>query len=271
MKPRAILWTLIALLAAFVAAKESREPYLLLYLDDVVHPKPAPLILPLDEEVSVRLYPDTRPHIGKIARLQKGLVLVVNGREWIEEGYGFGVPIIEVDGQTYISRSASIEQQGDTLSKRYVLDTVDTPSGFFRRKYEPVAPVGSVVVSYTVKAGNIAILVDFSDLRIPWERAYLMNEQGARFFTRYQESGRTLEGRDFGKWQLTSGRGCILAAYAPLRFCVETEGPVTRYFGRELYHQYYWIGGYALAWAGIDLEVNGPVESFAYTVRLERR
>ncbi|MGD9145924.1 MAG: hypothetical protein PVI80_10210, partial [Anaerolineae bacterium] len=103
--------------------RESREPYIWLFVDDLVHPKPAPLELGLSKGLALRLYTDTRPHTGKVARLQKGLVLVVEDpesrsdgdQERIEEGFGFGLPLIEVDGQAYLSRTAKVAQDGDSL------------------------------------------------------------------------------------------------------------------------------------------------------------
>jgi hypothetical protein len=267
------------LLLLFFVLKESREPYLWLYIDDLFRPKPPPFTLPLSNGLDVRLYADTRPHTGKVARLQKGLVLVEglrepqlrDGRERIEEGFGFGLPLVEVDGQAYLSRSATVEQVGNVLIKRYQLDTLDTPSGFLRRKYEPVFPIGTVTVTYTVSAEHILVAADFSGLEAPWSRAYLMNEQGARFFTRYVEPGLAVEGEGFGRWQPTTARrGCVVAGDRSVQFCVETEQDVSRYFGRERYNQYYWAGVYALSWAGIDLELAPQDSRFEYRISVER-
>lgn len=261
------------LLLSFVVLKESREPYLWLYLDDILHPKPPPVALSLADGVEVRLYADTRPHTGKVARLQKGLVLVVDGQERIEEGFGFGLPFVGVTGQlAHLSRSATVEQVGDTLVKRFQLDTMDTPSGFMRRKYEPVAPVGTVTVSYTVGTEAIGVVVDFSELEVPWDVAYVMNEQGARAFSRYEEPGFAAEGEALGRWQPTTAReGCIVASEGSLRFCVETAEAVPRYFGRERYNQYYWVGVYSLSWAGIDLELEPADGRFEYRIVVERQ
>ncbi len=261
---------LAALLALFLVVKESREPHLWLFVDDLIHPKPPPQSEALSEGLAVRLYADSRPHTGKVARLQKGLVLVVDGRERIEEGFGYGLPLIEIDGQAYLSRSASVERLGDSLVKHYELDTQDTPSGFLRRKYEPVPSIGTVSVTYTLAADEIGVAVDLSGLRVPWSKAYLMNEQGARFFTRYEEAGLAVDGQDLGKWQpTTAAEGCIVARDHPVKFCVETQEPVQKYYGRERYNQYYWIGRYVLSWAGIDLELEPSADRLEYRIRLE--
>jgi hypothetical protein len=266
----AILFVLL-LLAAFLLVKESREPFLWLFVDDLLDPKPPPLVLPLSEGVAGRLYADTRPHIGKVARLQKGLVLTVDGKALIEEGFGFGLPIVEVAGQAYVSRMASVSRHGSTLVKRYQMDTLDTPSGFLRRKYEPVSSIGTVTVHFSPTDSGVDVTVDPSGLRIPWDRIYMMNEQGARLFTRYEEPGLVLEGDDLGKWQPTAARqGCLVANDGWIRFCVETENDSRRYFGRERYNQYYWVGIYVLSWAGIDLELEPPFSHFGYQVHVER-
>ncbi len=278
MKLRRILALLLALALLFLAVKESREPHLWLFVEDVLNRKPPPLTATLANGLELRLYADPRPHTGKVARLQKGLVLVQDGQERVEEGFGFGLPLIEVDGQAYLSRAASVEQRGDTLVKRYEMDTLDTPSGFLRRKYEPVPSIGTVVVSYTLTSGagetaaeanrpgsRIHVAADFSGLTADWNQAYLMNEQGAHFFSRYEEPGLTVESEEFGKWQASQApRGCIVARDRSVQFCVETQEPVHKYYGRERYQQFYWVGVYALSWAGIDLELQAPLDSFEY-------
>jgi hypothetical protein len=261
----------VVLVLVFLLLKEIQEPYLWLYVDDLLDPKPAPITLSLSPGMAVRLYSDTRPHTGKVARLQKGLILEVEGREIVEEGFGFGLPLVEVEGQAYLSRSAAVRREGNTLVKQYAMDTMDTPSGFLKRKYEPVPSIGTVVVSYTVGVDGVRVVVDLSGLEMDWNRVYLMNEQGARTFTRYREPGLEVEGDQFGKWQPTMARqGCVVAGDDSVQFCVETEDEGPRYYGRERYKQYYWVGIYTLSWAGIDLEIVPPGNRLEYHIRVER-
>jgi hypothetical protein len=53
--------------------------------------------------VALRVYSDARPHNWKLAKLQKGLILVHNGTESVREGTGFGLPVIMCADETYFS------------------------------------------------------------------------------------------------------------------------------------------------------------------------
>ncbi len=83
---------------------------------------------PLSNRLSVRLYSDCRPCCMETSALQKGLVLMVDGKELIEEGMGFGVPVAKYFDKTYFSTTAEIsafqDGEGCVLRKRFVLDAV---------------------------------------------------------------------------------------------------------------------------------------------------
>jgi hypothetical protein len=78
--------------------------------------------------VSIKIYPDSRPHILEIASLQKGLVLVADGKELIGEGVGFGVPVVKYSDKTFFSSTAetSVDEGGDPLvvTKSFFMDTI---------------------------------------------------------------------------------------------------------------------------------------------------
>ena len=86
----------------------------------------------ISEKLSIRLYSDTRPRIGHIAGLQKGLVLAHNGTNLVGEGTGFGVPAVCYREKTYFSGSSNVhifEKDNRTLfDKQFVLDMVSQKS-----------------------------------------------------------------------------------------------------------------------------------------------
>ena len=47
----------------------------------------------LSQGLTIRVYADSRPHILQTMKLQKGAILVLHGRELVEEGLGMGAPI----------------------------------------------------------------------------------------------------------------------------------------------------------------------------------
>jgi hypothetical protein len=250
------------------------EPHLLLWLG----PHAPYLESPAVSGTMLRLYADARPHVGKVAGLQKGLVWVRDGRPLVEEGYGFGCPIVIDDGLAYLARHAEIEMSatadGTRFTKRYTIDTVDMPIQFLRRKYRPVDSLGVVVVTYDVSPeGAIDVGVDLSGLKVDWEKAYLMNEQGAQRFTHYYDTlGRKLTGDEIGIWEPSAAfiaLGCFESEGRDLRFCVEAQPPATVYYGRERYNQYNWRGTYYLSWSGVDIEIEGPRLQYAYRITLE--
>jgi hypothetical protein len=61
----------------------------------------------LSSKVSARVYADCRPGGLQTSRLQKGVVLVSDGRELVEEGIGIGVPICLYEDGGHFSLSAA--------------------------------------------------------------------------------------------------------------------------------------------------------------------
>jgi hypothetical protein len=84
--------------------------------------------IPLSEFLKLRIYSDTRPYNGKIADLQKGLILVYKGIEMVGEGTGFGVPILICLDETYFSGSSNVyvSQHNDAavICKEFLMDKI---------------------------------------------------------------------------------------------------------------------------------------------------
>ena len=266
----------LGILLLLIAIKERYDPLLVLFIEDLLHARPEPLTASLTDELILRLVPDTRPHVGKVASLQKGLVLEYQGRELVEEGFGFGVPVIQVDDVAYLSRHASTalveEEDSTTLVKAYTVDVADRPTRFLRVKYPDVEPLGTVVFSYTLRGPDtIMVEVDLSGLEVAWDRAYLMNEQGAVNFPTYQDAqGRIWQSDQIGRWQTADDPvHCWRHQGDNLRFCVETEAGRRKFVGRERYNQYRWTGIFYLSWSGIDIEIDPPLPRYTYTIRVE--
>ncbi len=60
----------------------------------------------ISESLSLRIYSDTKPQNLNTSDLQKGIVLVHNGKEVVGEGTGFGVPITKYGDATIFSGSS---------------------------------------------------------------------------------------------------------------------------------------------------------------------
>ena len=281
-RPDVILWgvlgAILAVAMTWFLLKEAIEPHWTIRLGELVSPGPPPVTLALGSNLALRVYADTRPHVGKITPLQKGLVLVQDGRELIEEGYGFGTPIVVLGGRSYLSQHADVaaSPDGRAIVKRFRIDVEDTWTQPFRRKYRAVEPLGSIVFTYTVAGpGILDIAADFAGLRATPDLVYLANEQGARAFTLYSDSSGAQ--RYFAdvpdtpdQWVATTAeRTCFTAEARKLRFCVETQPGQAKYVGRERYFQRRWSGLFSLSWAGTDLELTRPQGVYRYRVVVE--
>jgi hypothetical protein len=112
--------------------------------------------LNLTDRLSVRLYKDCRPSCLETGTLQKGLVLLIDGRELIEEGVGFGVPVVKYEDKTFFSSTAdvSVEKKGSTytLTKVFRLDTVSL------KKFGQVSYIDSNLYSALRKAFQVLYL-----------------------------------------------------------------------------------------------------------------
>ena len=124
----------------------------------------------LTDRLSVRIYKDCRPSNLETGALQKGLVLLLDGNELIEEGVGFGVPVVKYEDKTFFSSKAdvSIKKIGSDISitKVFTLDTVSLK-----------------------KFGNATYIDDavYTPFRKTFERLYLKHKQLIPLFNKVME------------------------------------------------------------------------------------
>ena len=148
----------------------------------------------LNRKFSVRLYRDCRPNYLETGALQKGLVLLFGNRELIEEGVGFGVPVVKYADKTFFSSKATVTAQsrnsGYTLTKVYTLDTVSVK-----------------------KLGNNSYLDDkiYSSLRKKFELLYLKHKKLKVLFNKVMETRELLKIKT--EFQTRKPRGTISVTY----------------------------------------------------------
>jgi hypothetical protein len=136
---------------------------------------------------------------------------------------------------------------------------------FFKR----IEPLARITVSYRISPNEIIVRVDLSELERTGEKAklFLLNEQGASFFSQYQDtSGLSLKRERIGGWaKVKAHQACFLTEDGSARFCLEKLDSV------ELYRGWEFLPG-SLAWAGLihDLsKFREPV--FTYSISLKEK
>ncbi len=153
-----------------------------------------PYTVPLTSKLSVRLYRDCRPSYLETWALQKGLVLLYGGREVIEEGVGFGVPVVKYADKTFFSSKAEVRMQNSssscTLTKAYTLDTVSIK-----------------------KLGNTGYIDDkiYSSLRKKFEILYLKHKKLNTLFNKAMETRELFKIKT--EFQPVKPRGTITVTY----------------------------------------------------------
>lgn len=136
-----------------------------------------PIVFHLKNGVSLKISDVPFPRNLEISELQKGLVLSFNGIDLIEEGAGFGSPVIKYRDKTYFSKTAKVKVEEkpektykvtknflmDSISlkhfqgKRWINDAIYHPIhrifSLFYLKLKPFRPFFNLMISKRKKIG----------------------------------------------------------------------------------------------------------------------
>lgn len=264
---------LIILVLLLTVVKEYFNPAAFYAIQDVLQKKPGPFRVRWQGDFGLELRAATSPHNGKIAGLQKGLILTYRGRPIIGDGYGFGLPIVHVRGTPYLAATAKIGKfvRGDTLilSKVYSLDRRELDSEIPRFQYERTGAIGSVRVDYFIHKGAIDVVADFRGLaKVKHEEIFLMNEQAGRQF-RYAMTPQ-IPRIDLLEWQ--AWRSDAVGLVAPgldATVWITADFMWTKFLGREILSRWKWYGHAAVDWAGCSILIDKPIRKFHYSIQLQ--
>ncbi len=127
--------------------------------------------------------------------------------------------------------------------------------------FEEVPSFGIVRVLYTIRYGNIHIRVDTSRVKKNCT-IMLMNEQGANYFDRYNDtSALFLKGDAIGTWDETfADEASFVDTTHRIEFVLQKVNGARMFRGREL------VPG-KLAWTGIAYELTNRTD-FSYNIRV---
>lgn len=260
---------------SFIGYKEYAAPYWRYHINDWFSKSRPALKAELKNGLSLKLYSSNKPYVGKIAGLQKGLILSQNGMALIGEGYGFGMPLIVVKGKSWVASKAKTGRfvHGDTtiLSKQYFFDTRENDVNFPRRRYTPTASIGNIRIDYVIFENSIEVNADMRGLvDVDYQYIYFMNEQSGRHF-RY---GLNAVGRkiDLIQWQAPLPMA-TLGIHAPrmgVTFWVKDKMETLKYLGRETLARWHWWGHESTNWAGCDLRLENKLPTFKYTITIDK-
>jgi hypothetical protein len=123
---------------------------------------------------------------------------------------------------------------------------------------------GSVIVTYMLDRNRIRVKLNFSQLeRKNLGKVFVLNEQGAHFFSTYSDSeGLRLVDEEIGIWDNVTAQSAKIAnAQNKIGFCLKNiEGSVLRR-GREVMEG-------SLDWIGLDYELDPKHNHFEYEIEL---
>ncbi len=224
----------------------------------------APFNRTLTKGFSVRLYEDSRPPNGKIAPVQKGVVLVQNGAETIGEGGGFGAPVLHHDEKTYYSLDATAHRFRDGVAKNFSMDAVEAGENY-NKTFEPVAPAGFVMVRYRYIADGLRIEVSLGGIPAN-STLFILNEQSGTRYTRYRNSEGENLTVDFS-WRQVNASANYLLDGDGRGFRIDRPAipdGTELHLGRETRPE-------GFDWAGLDITIDTAIYGspvYTYEVRI---
>ncbi|MDQ7053293.1 MAG: hypothetical protein Q9P14_10510 [candidate division KSB1 bacterium] len=256
--------------------QEIAQPHYMLKLKDALKsPSPA-LRASMALDLHATLYADTKPFVGRIATLQKGVVISYKGKPIIGEGYGLGVPIVHKDGTPWLASRAKIGRftRGDTviLAKVYYYDTIETDKEIPRLRYRRQGRVLTRIrVNYFIYQNRVDVVADLRDARRKGaEEVFFMNELSGHLF-RYAitQNRRKL---DLLNWQLApSGLVGLVSPKLGLTMWVQCNDTWDRFLGREVLSSWKWYGHIESDWTGCVIHVEKMPARFQYTLFFQKQ
>jgi hypothetical protein len=130
--------------------------------------------------------------------------------------------------------------------------------------FEYAKPVGRVITTYSVRQDHVKVRVDFSLLRRDGlKKAFILNEQGCKFFRRYSSSeGTELGKRDVGSWEIIGAQSaCITDERGRVGFRLWRIRDSALHVGRERVKD-------VADWIGLDYEVGPDKNAFEYNIQI---
>lgn len=264
--------------------------------------------IPVLNSLALRIYSDTRPFNWKIANLQKGLVLVLNGREMVEAGAGFGFPMLQYSDETYFSGTAKVYKylQNDKtiLRKDFFIDMIKRNTfknmslesskarsildylGEMNRKYFRVLKLKDILVKWGVgtsfsrgpSKGKITFVYDITGDTIKVKADFRqLNKDKLMKISVLNEQG----SRFFRLYRDSNGRilvdekiGSWKLVNADWASITDLEHKVAFKLkdtsGATFYRGQEFIDGF-LDWIGLEYEIDSGQSMFEYPIKISKK
>lgn len=133
-----------------------------------------------------------------------------------------------------------------------------------QKSFVRVKPKGSMNITYTIDPPRIHVKADFKSLeRHGLQKIFLLNEQGSRYFRKYEDSnGTVLFDKQIGEWEKVEAEwACLSDKNGDVGFRLWKVRDAILHRGREF------LEG-TLDWVGLDYEVNPKKTCFEYDIKI---